>query len=139
MIDDGYILKDAGLVAASATGQVDGEDFIADIGAARMEAKMVVDVSAIEIASDNEIYQIALQGSDSATFNGTTGAITTLAILELGANEVIGGDVDSVVGRYEVPFSNDKAGTVYPYVREYCTCNGSISTGINFSAYLAKL
>lgn len=27
-------------------------------------------------------------------------------------------------------------GVIYPFLREYCSCSGSISSGINFSAYL---
>ena len=63
MIDYSHILKDAGLFAASAAGQVDSEDKIVNVGAGRLEGKMVVDVTAIEIDCDNELYTISLQGS----------------------------------------------------------------------------
>lgn len=56
----------------------------------------------------------------------------------LGAAEVIGGDQDSAVGRYEVPFTTEKNGTVWPYVRVYTDVAGAIATGINFTAYLSK-
>jgi len=135
MIDNDYILKDAGLVAADAAGTVDSEALIADLGAGLVEGNMVVDVSAIEIADNDEIYKISLQGSNSATF---ASGIVDLAILELGANEVIGGDVDSTIGRYIVPFRTEKNGTVYQYVREYCDVDGTIATGINFTAHLTK-
>ena len=128
-------MKDAGLVAASAAGQVDGEDKIVDVGAGLVEGQLVIDCTAIEIDSDNELYQISLQGCSSAGFTNT---FTDLAVIELGAAEVVGGDVDSETGRYKVPFKNEKNGVIYPFLREYCSCSGSISSGINFSCYLAK-
>ena len=135
MIDSTHILKDAGLVAADAAGTVDSSAKIVTLGAGVVEGKMVVDVTAIEIASNTEAYKITLQGSSSATFADT---IVDLAEITLGAAEVIGGDQDSAIGRYKVPFTNEKNGTVYPYVREYCDVAGTIATGINFSAHLSK-
>ena len=135
MIDTDFILKDAGLVAADAAGQVDSAAQIANVGAGLVEGRLLVDVSAIEIADNDELYKIKLQGSSKSDFADT---IEDLAILELGANEVLGGDQDSTTGRYIVPFRNERNGTVYPYVRIYTDVNGTIATGINFSAYLTK-
>jgi len=134
MIDYSHILKDAGLLAASAAGQVDAEDKIVDVGAGLVEGKMIVDVSAIEIDS-TELYKISLQGCSSVGFTST---YTDLAVLELGPAAAIGGDVDSTVGRYELDFRTEKNGTKYRYLREYCAISGTVATGINFSAYLAK-
>ena len=75
MIDVTHIMKDAGLV----------------------EGKMIVDVTAIEIASNDEAYKITLQGSSKVDFADT---IVDLAELTLGAAEIIGGDKDSTTGRY---------------------------------------
>jgi len=135
MIDNDYILKDAGLVAADAAGTVGGEALIADLGAGLVEGNLVIDVTALNIDDNDELYQISLQGSNSATF---ASGIVDLAILELGALEVIGGDVDSTIGRYIVPFRTEKNGTVYRYVREYCDLDGTVGTGINFTAHLTK-
>lgn len=135
MIDSDFILKDAGLVAADAAGTVGGDAVIADLGAGLMEGNLIVDVTAIEIASNDGLYKIKLQGSNSATF---ASGIEDLAILEVGAAEVLGGDQDSAIGRYKLPFRNEKNGTVYQYVREYCDVDGTIATGINFSAHLSK-
>ena len=96
---------------------------------------MIVDVTAIEIADNDENYKISLQGSCKSDFADT---IEDLAILELGALETLGGDVDSTTGRYIVPFRTNRNGTTYRYVREYCDVTGTIATGINFSAYLGK-
>jgi len=125
MFDYGYELKDAGLVAASAAGQVSSVDRIIDVGAGLVEGKLILDITALEIASNNEEYEIYLQGSSSASFAGT---ITALASMKLGANEVLDGDVDSLIGRYQVPFRTEKNGTNYRYLREYCACAGTISS-----------
>ena len=58
MIDYTHILKDAGLVAASAAGQVDSSDVIVDVGAGLVTGKMILDITALEIASNNEKYEI---------------------------------------------------------------------------------
>lgn len=135
MIDVTHIMKDAGLVAADAAGTVDSEAKIVNLGAGMVEGHLVIDVTAIEIASNDEAYKITLQGSSSATF---ASGIVDLAEITLGAAEVIGGDQDSAVGRYQVPFRTEKNGTVWPYVRVYTDVAGTIATGINFSAYLSK-
>jgi hypothetical protein len=135
MIDNTLILKDAGLVAEDAAGTVDSEAVIANVGAGLVEGKLIVDVTAIEIADNDEKYAIKLQGSSESDFADT---IEDLAILELGAAETLGGDQDSAIGRYTVPFRNEKNGTVYPYLRLYTDVTGTIATGINFSAFLCK-
>lgn len=135
MIDVEHILKDAGLVAADAAGQVDSENVIVELGAGLVTGNMVVDVTAIEIADDDEVYKISLQGSSESDFSES---IVDLAEITLGAAEVIGGDQDSAVGRYIVPFRTEKNGTIWPYVRVYTDVDGTIATGINFSAHLSK-
>lgn len=129
--------KDAGLVAADAAAQVSGADKILDLGAKRFDATLIVDVTVIEIASNDERYDIGIQLSDSATF---ASGIVQGPILALGALEtLIGADTDSAVGRYELPFSNEVNGTVYRYARVYTNVAGTIAGGggINFSAFVA--
>ncbi len=136
MIDSTMIMKDAGLVAASAAATVATAAKIVNVGEGLVEGSLVVDVSAIEIASNTELYSIALQGSDVADFSTGDEVIVELAVLNLGATEVIGGTADSVVGRYSVPFRNEYKGTIYPYVRVYTTVAGDVATGINFKAHI---
>jgi hypothetical protein len=135
MIDVQHIMKDAGLVAADAAAQVDGADKIVDLGNGLVEGKLIVDVTAIEIADGDEAYRIAIQGSANADFSST---IEELASVELGAAAVLGGDQDSTTGRFQVPFRTEKNGTIYPYVRVYCEVAGTVATGIDFSAYLSR-
>lgn len=131
-------LKDAGLVAASAAAQVSAAAKIADLGSsdAAFSGVAVVDVSAIEIASNDELYTIIVQGSNSSDFSG---AKENLAELSLGATEVRpGGAADSVAGRYEIPFVNEQAGVTYRYLRIYTLVAGTIATGINYTAYVGR-
>ena len=132
-------MKDAGLVASSAAAQVDASNKILDTGSdtANFSAVAVIDVSAIEIASNDERYDILIQGSNSATF---ASGVETLAQLCLGATEVRdGGSIDSTTGRYELPFVNRQADTLYQYLRVYTVVAGTIATGINYTARFARL
>lgn len=135
MFDVRHELKDAGLVASNLAGTVAGQARVVNLGRELVEGKLVIDVSALEIDSDNELYRIKLQGSAAHDFSST---LEDLAILELGAKEVLGGDQDSQPGRYVVPFANAKGLYIWPYVRLYTEVSGSIASGINFSAFLAR-
>jgi hypothetical protein len=128
------LFKDAGLIAADDNAQVGGVDKIIDVGtSSRFEAVMVIDVSAIEIASNDELYHIIVQGSNSATF---ASGIENLAMLSLGATEVRPGAAqDSTTGRYELPFCNEQADATYRYLRVAIDVDGTIATGINFTAF----
>lgn len=136
MIDSTFTMKDAGLVASSAASTVGGEAKVADVGNGLVDAELVIDVSAIEIASNDELYSIAIQGSDTSDFTTGSPENEELAVLNLGASEVLGGNQDSATGRYILPFRNEKKGTVYPYLRVYTTVAGTVATGINFTAHI---
>lgn len=129
-------MKDAGLVAASAAAQVDSANKIANVGASVFMGVLVVDVSAIEIASNDEVYDIVIQGSNSSSF---ASGIENLAQLNVGATEVRdGGAKDSGTGRYLLPFVNVQNGTTYQYLRVYTVVAGTIATGINYTAWIGK-
>jgi hypothetical protein len=76
--DHATLLKAAGLVAASAAGSV-----ILDLGDGLMEADMVIDVTALEVATGDEIYTISLEGSSVAAMS--SGSVE-LAKITLGNN-----------------------------------------------------
>jgi len=135
MFDVRHELKDAGLVASNLAGTVDGQAKVVHLGPELVEGKLIIDVSALEIDSGDELYRIKLQGSSAHDFSST---LEDLAILELGAKEVLGGDQDSQKGRYVLPFSNVKGLYAWPYVRLYTEVSGSIGSGINFSAHLTR-
>jgi hypothetical protein len=105
------------------------------VGAAEMRADLVVDVAAIDIADNDELYEIILVGSDSATIAGTEEEI---ARFHVGAKEVlIGTDVDSTTGRYVVPFYNHRNGTHYRYCKLNVQVSGT-SPSIDIAAFIAK-
>ena len=127
--DNATLLKAAGLVAASAAGSV-----ILDLGNGLMEGDLVIDVSALEVATGDEIYTISLEGSNVAAM--TSGSVE-LAKTTLGNNPAPA-DADTNVGRHVIPFRNELEGANYRYVRLHTTVVGTIATGINYSAFIAK-
>jgi hypothetical protein len=127
--DHALLLKAAGLVAASAAGSV-----ILDLGAGHMRADLILDISALEVATGDEIYTVALEGSNVAAMD--SGSVT-LAEKQFG-NVPVPADADTAVGRHLVPVTNELNGTLYRYVRIYTTVAGTIATGINYSAFLSK-
>lgn len=127
--DASLSLKSAGLVASTTT-----ESTIVDLGAGFVEGNLVIDVSAVEVASTDEIYLICLEGSNVAAM--TSGSVC-LAQIEMG-NATAPADADTGTGRFVVPFRNEQNGTIYQYVRIYTEVDGAIATGINFAAFIAK-
>jgi hypothetical protein len=135
-------LKDAGLIAADGAWQVSSANQIIDVGAGRFEGRCIIDVSAIEIASGDERYTHLIMGSTSPTF---ASGIVILGALPMGDGSTIGTafgssgvDVDDVVGRFEVGFCNERNNTYYRYIRGWTDVAGSIATGINFTAFIAR-
>jgi len=128
-------LKDAGLVAADGAATAGGQARIIDLGAARMDGRIVVDVTAVEVASGDEGYRIRAQFSDSPTF---ASGIVNGAELVLGDTSVTGSSADSGAGRYEFAFTNEQNGVVYRYMRLFTDVQGTIATGIDYSAYIIK-
>jgi len=131
--------KDAGLVAASAAAQVDSAAKYVDVGTGLFKGCMILDVSALEIASNDEIYDIVIQGSPDTDFTAAT--IADLASINLSAAEVKRTDCnkDDSTGRYKLYFDNENDGTYYRYIRIYTVVAGTIATGINYSAYAIQV
>ena len=129
-------LKGAGLVAASAAALVDNAAKIIDLGVGRFEGIVVFDLTAVEIASNDELYTALVQGSSSATFASD---VQNLAQLDFGATEVrLGSAIDSLVGRYELAFTNEQKDLQYRYLRLWTVVAGSIATGINYTAFVSR-
>lgn len=132
--DYALIMKDAGLVAATAAAQVGGVDKILDVGAGRIDARVIVDISACEVATGNEEYRITVQGSSSSTFASD---VWNLGAIEVGDSSVSLESADTVAGRREVHFCNEVNGTTFRYLRVHTFVAGTIATGINYTANLA--
>jgi hypothetical protein len=113
---------------------------IIDTGSATagIKGELLIDITAIEIDSTDEIYDIVLQGSPDAAF-GTAANVQELAQLSVGVSNTKRTDSDktNLVGRYTLPFTNEAAGVTYRYLRLYTVVAGTIVTGINYSAYAA--
>jgi len=141
MVRRNYTLDDSGLTikASAAVGATAAGSVIADLGAGFLEGNMLIDVTDIEIADNDETYDIILQLSPDAAF-GTAGNIREKLGIHLGAKEIKRSDCDAddVIGRDIVPFNNDVAGTVYRYARIYTVVGGTIATGITYYARLCK-
>src|SRR5262245_15239855 len=100
MVETGYTfdvnlqLKDAGAVTSSAAAQVSGSAKIVPVGSGLFTGDVVIDVSAMDIVSNDEIYDIVLCGSPDSDF-GTAGNIVELAQISLGTKEAKRTDSDA--------------------------------------------
>ena len=128
-------LKDTGLVASSAAAQVSGVDKVLDLGLARVDARVIVDISAIEVATGDEKYEIEVQVSNSSTI---ASGIFIAAVAKLGDSSVSFESADTAVGRREIAFTNEINGTTYRYVRLFTRIAGTIATGINYTATMVN-
>lgn len=129
-------LKDAGLIAADDIAQVGGSDKILDLGASRFDGRVIFDATAVEVASGDEIYDLVLEFSNSATF---ASGIVRGPAFKLGDAAALGNaDTDNGVGRYELPFCNEINGVTYRYVRLAIDVTGTIATGANFTAFVVQ-
>jgi hypothetical protein len=135
-LDTLLILKDAVAVTASGAAQVGGTNKIVDLGAGRVDGIVMVDVTAIDVADGNEAYSVVLQGSTTSDFSAGN---QPLGCLMMGDSTVANNlrDVDSVIGRFEVHFTNEQNGTIYRYVRLYTLAAGT-TPSITHSAFIAK-
>jgi len=130
-------MKDAGAIGASAAAQVGGSDKILDMGAQRFDGRVVVDVTACEVDTGNEKYQIMVQGSSSATFATD---VWNLGALLLGDSSTSLETVDTAATRHqEIAFCNEVNGTIFRYIRLYTQVVGTIASGgIDYTANLVK-
>lgn len=122
-------LKAAGLLAASADGD------ILDLGAGIVDGFLVVDLSACEVASGDERYTVSLEGSNVAAMSSGSVCLAKKVF----GNLVVPMDAAlSASGRYVIPFRNEEGGSTFRYVRLSTLIAGTVATGINFSAFIAK-
>ena len=127
--DNDLEMKAAGLLAASADGD------IIDFGDGIVDGFLVIDLSACEVASADEIYTVSIEGSNVAAM--TSGSVCLGK--KVFGNLVVPMDAAlSAAGRYVIPFRNEEGGTVFRYGRLSTLIAGTIATGINFSAFIAK-
>jgi len=135
--DHDLLLKAAGLVASTANGTL-----VLDVGTGLVDGFVVVDVTALEVATGDESYHIIVQGSPDAAF-GTAGNVRMLGGIVVGAAAAtlptaVGVGASSTPGRYVIPVRNEVNGVTCRYMRVRTVIAGTIATGINYTAFLAK-
>lgn len=120
-------LKAAGALTTSTDGD------ILDLGSGLVDGYLVLDVTAVETGSGNEIFTISLEGSNVAAMSSGSVCLAKKVF----GNLVVPMDAAlSAAGRYVVPFRNEENGTIFRYVRLSTLIAGSISTGISFAAFI---
>jgi len=98
-----------------------------------VRGNVIIEVAAMALQSNNELYQILLIGGNNGSFSRTV----VLAQIEIGAREVLEETLDSKLGRYILPFENEKNGVVYPFVRVRHVISGT-TPSINYQCRLEK-
>lgn len=129
-LDTELVLKASGAVTGPGA-----ETPILDLGLGRVDADVIIDLTAVKISANDERYNVIAQFSNSATF--ATGIQNGPAI-DFGATEVReGGAGDSVVGRYKLPVTNVINDVHYRYMRLYSYTIGT-SESFTYAAWLTK-
>lgn len=136
---DAALLLRASTTAITAT---ETGSLILDLGTGLVEGYLVLDVATMDVSSTDEYYTFVLEGSPDAAF-GTAGNITILATAGLGSAAGVAtatgaplGTSDGV-GRFAVPFRNERNGTTFRYAR-LKTVLGGTSASTTFMAWIAK-
>ena len=127
----------ASSISASAAGLVAGSAKLVDLGAARFDGRLIVDVTALDVAAGDEatvFVQVSDGGPGATAFEA--GNWIAAGALILGDVTLNGSKVDSVVGRHEISFSNQLNGTVYRYARVYLLI--AASGALTYTAFIAN-
>lgn len=145
--DANMLLSDgAAAVSASGYAQVGGVDALLDLGGrqgvtpaqqARIDAMLVIDVSAIDITSTDERYRLKVMGCNASNFSANVVELASIG-LGKGSAGTPNTQADSAVGRYELPFTNEQNGTPYEFIKLYVEETGT-TPSITFTAFVAVL
>ncbi|MEO6381974.1 MAG: hypothetical protein ABIO35_08250 [Nitrobacter sp.] len=148
--DANLILSDQ-VAAYTADGflQVSGANAVINIGGnqstsptqqARTEFAVVVEISAIDVASTNETYQLKIIGNNTGNFADGTGVV--LGMLEFGDGPTripVNALVDTTIGEYEMFFTNEQGGTKYQYAAAFLDVGGTTPSITFTSVYAAPM
>lgn len=139
MQDDNLLLLDStSAITADALATVGGAaaNGIVDIGAVPCAFDVVFDISAVDVASNDELYELQILGSNSSSF---ASGVVLLGVLMLGAKEAAaigsstgGIDTDKEAGKYIETVRNYIGSTSYRYVRLNIEVTGT-SPSITFN------
>lgn len=136
IVDTSLRLHGGGLIAADGVGS----DGILDLGAGEVTGLVVIDATAVEVATGDEHYTVMIELSSSATFASDVHPVQAIGLGNNGIADSLldNASADRGVGRYTLPFNNVVNGTAYRYVRLYVHVVGTIATGVAFTAYITK-
>lgn len=128
-------LKDAGAITADAVTQVASVDAKLDVGAGEVNGFLCIDITAMDATTGDENYKLRLQGSTASDFSA---GVVTLVTFEAGDVTTLGPNesADTALAHYAIPFTNEKAGTLYRYLRLHTDVTGT-TPSINYKAYLS--
>lgn len=135
VFDASLQLKDSYAVTASAAGQVASANQILDIGTGRVDGVAIVDISALDVSSGDESYGVEIQGSSAADFSSD---VVVYSEKVFGDSTTSHDTVDSVVGRYEIPFTNNQAGVLRRYLRTFTRVAGT-TPSITHTVHVASV
>jgi hypothetical protein len=134
----------AAAYTASGYLQAYGADGVVDLGGnqgtspvqqARIDAMAIFDVTAITV-SGTQTYQIDILLCNDPAFGSS---VVNAGGIQLGKGTSLRNALssDSVIGRYEVGFTNQVAGTIYQYAKAYLT--GANTPSISIFSFIAVL
>jgi hypothetical protein len=107
---------------------------------ARMACAVEMLVSAIDFTTADEVYDIFVVGSNTATVDSGVAILGHINFGDAGTHvSAITGLTDQLsTGRYVIPFINEKAGTVYRYISLWLQQSGT-TPSITCKAWLSKV
>ena len=128
-------VSDGAVYSASGALTVGGAPSIVDLGgnqgqtpllSARIDAYLILDVLAITV-SGTQTYQFDILVSNDPTFG--LGNVVIAGGIQLGVGTSLrnANSSNSVIGRYEVGFTNNVAGSIYEFMQVFLTAANSPS------------
>lgn len=139
-LDQNLKLKDAGAVTSTAVTQVNSADVTIDLGAAVYQrGVIVIDVTAADGTTGDEVCTVELQGAAASSFS----TAYRLAARAFGDASLNGQPADTVAGRYVMYFdnvANVAAGQVanMQYLRLRTVCAGT-TPSLTYAAWMVQL
>lgn len=131
----------------SSTGYINNANAVIDLGNGYIEGTLVLDLSALDMTTGDETYQLALIGSNDASFgNGNcdllafqdfSGAATSRVLATILAATPAVPLTGQGATRYMVKFCNQKGGFLFRYAKLYATLSGT-TPSITLNAWLVN-
>ena len=133
MFDRYLILNDSEKYTSSGHGEVEGQAQVVNLGEGLVRGNVIIDIYEIKISNNDELYRLQIMGGSDQSLTETV----SLCQLELGAADAVEGNQDALISRNIMPFQNEQAGTIYPFVRIRHELSGT-NPEINYFSMLGK-